>query len=381
VLREERASILFVLPSLGGGGAERATLDVMRNLDREKFSPSLAVFSDQGVFRSQVPADVPVYDLRGKGPHDPRLVFRLARLLRDSPPLVVFSVLRFANLVTILAHGLAHSSAVLVVNEQNMPSAEFATHGKAWLKEHALRRLYPRADLVVAISEGIAAELRNAYGLMGGRVHVIPNPVDLERVRQLAAEAVEHPWFGKDDPVILSVGRLHPQKGFVHLIRAFALVRDSMRCRLVILGEGPLRSDLEQLVKDLGLVADVSMPGFELNPYKYMQEADLFVLASLYEGFGIVLVEALALGKPVVATRCPSGPDEIIPNENVGILVSPGDEAEMARAILRVLHDPNLARKLSENGRRRADEYSVDRIARQHEALLTSALRSSPRPS
>jgi glycosyltransferase involved in cell wall biosynthesis len=297
-------------------------------------------------------------------------VWRLAGLLRREKPEIIFSVLRYANLVTLLAHRVAGSRAAILVNEQNLPSAEFALFGAARVKGWFLRQLYPWADVVTAISRGIANELTSHYGLAEDKVQVIPNPVDVDRIASLGEAELEDPWFHSGLPVVVAAGRLHPQKGFGYLIRAFAIVRNTLPCKLVILGEGPQRRDLEQLIAELGLSAEIALPGFQQNPYKYMVRASLFVLSSLYEGFGNVLVEALALGTPVVSTACPVGPDEIITHRDTGLLVPPADEQALAEAMIEVLQDSELQSRLSANGPRRADDFAQQHIVSQYEALF-----------
>ncbi len=362
--------VLFVLPSLGGGGAERAIVDLVRGMDRGRCQITMALFSQSGRFLPQIPSDVQLVDLGGAKQYDVRLVLRLARWLQRSRPQILFGALRYANLVTLLAQGIARSQARVVVNEQNLPSAEFALFGGRRIKSWLLKHLYPRADVVTAISQGIARELTTSFGLAARQVVVIANPVDLDRVSFLAAAGLEHPWFRPGAAVVVAAGRLHPQKGFNHLIRAFALVRNALPCKLVILGEGPQRGELEQLITELGLSTDVALPGFQDNPYKFMGRASLFVLSSLYEGFGNVLLEALALGTPVVATACPVGPDEIISHGVTGLLVPPADERALAEAMTKVLSDSELRRKLSANGPARAADFSLPNIVAQYLGLF-----------
>lgn len=367
--------LLLVLPSLGGGGAERAAVDLVRGLNGQQVDITLALFSASGRFLPQVPQGVRVVDLRGRPSYDLRLVWRLARQMRQDQPQVVLSILRYANLITLLAMRLANVGTKVIVNEQNLPSAEFALFGGGAIKRRSLQWLYPQADQLTAISHGIASELSALCHLPEHKVKVIPNPVDLERITRLAAVRPEHPWFGAGQPIIVAAGRLHPQKGFLHLIRAFARVRQSVACKLAILGEGPQRTELEHLISQLGLTSDVALPGFQDNPYGYMAHATVFVLSSLYEGFGNVLVEALAVGAPVISTRCPVGPDEILVDGRTGILVPPADEGALAEAVLRLLKDEGLRRSLSTAGQQRAKDFSLERIVAQYQELIATVAR------
>ncbi len=362
--------LLIVLPSLGGGGAERATVDLIRGLGQRPITITLALFSATGQFKEQVPPGVRIVDLRGRLRYDLRLVWRLAQLIRRERPVVIMSVLRYANLITLLARQLSRVRIKVIVNEQNLPSAEFALFGGTQLKRLALRWLYPLADQVTTISHGIAAELSDVCHLPPRKIRVIPNPVDLERITKLAGVRPEHPWFSGTVPVVVAVGRLHPQKGFESLVRAFAAVRRETAAKLLILGEGPLRPQIEQLAGNLGLESDVALPGFQDNPYGYMAHATVFVLSSLYEGFGNVLVEALALGVPVISTRCPVGPEEILSDGHTGILVPPADEDALAQAILRVLRDSTLRSQLASQGRRRARDYALENIVAEYSTLI-----------
>nr|HID14046.1 glycosyltransferase [Anaerolineae bacterium] len=340
----KKIRLLTIIPGLGGGGAERALVNLLRHLDGGRFQVQLAAFEATGPFRREVPVEIPVHDLNGRRQYDVRLVVRLARLLHSERPDAVLSVMRYANVVALLAARLSRFNGPVIVNEQNNPSAEFEQFGGRWFKSLALRYLYPRAGKITAISQGIATELASRWGVPGDKVVVIPNPVDVAQIRHLAQEPSPHPWLtDKQIPVIIGVGRLHPQKDFGLLVRAFRLVRNAQATRLIILGEGPERDLLENEVQQLGLASDVLLPGFQDNPFAWMGRADAFVLSSRYEGFGNVIVEAMALGRPVIATNCPFGPGEIIGDNVSGLLVPVGDEQALARAITRVLNEPNLS--------------------------------------
>jgi len=201
-----------------------------------------------------------------------------------------------------------------------------------------MRLFYPWADKVVAVSKGVADDLVRITRLPKDKIQVIYNPVVTSEFFIKAEEPLDHPWFKPGEPpVILGVGRLTEAKDFPTLIRAFTLVRKERPARLMILGEGEDRPKLDALVKELGLEKDVALPGFVENPYKYMKRAAVFVLSSKWEGLPTVLIEAMALGTPVVSTACPSGPSEILEGGKWGRLVPVGDVEALAKAIVEAL--------------------------------------------
>jgi glycosyltransferase involved in cell wall biosynthesis len=219
-----------------------------------------------------------------------------------------------------------------------------ATQLRQRLVPSLVRRSYPRADGIAAVSAGVADDLAGVLGLPRHRVQVINNPVIVPELSTMMEQPCEHPWFvGDHPPVLLAVGRLSPQKDFECLLRAFATVRAETDARLMILGEGPERARLESLVTELGLTGDVELPGWVGNPYPYMARSDLFVLSSRWEGLPTVLIEALFCGLRIVATDCPSGPQEILDGGRYGALVPVGDHAALAAAIIASLRDEGPA--------------------------------------
>ena len=229
-----------------------------------------------------------------------------------------------------------------------------------------MRRLYPGAQRVVAVSEGVARALREGLGVPAERIEVIGNPVVTPRVLAGATHAPTHPWFHDGGPpVVVGVGRLAPQKGFDVLLRAVAQARAARPCRLLILGDGGERAALEALADTLGIRDAVALPGFDADPFPAMAAAGAFVLSSAWEGLPNVLIQAMALGTPVVATDCPSGPAEVTDGGRLGRLVPVGDVAAMADGIVAALG----------SGRRPMDaawlaRYAPERIASRYEDVL-----------
>ena len=235
-----------------------------------------------------------------------------------------------------------------------------------------MRPLYPKADFIVGVSQGVVDDLKKVLRFDSEKFRVIYNPTVDEELLKKAEEPLDHPWFHDDGepPVILAAGRLHISKDFPTLPRAFALVRKEVPSRLVILGEGEKRKELEKLAQELGIREDLDLPGFVENPYKYTKHAAVFVLSSQWEGLPTVLVEAMACGCPVVSTDCPSGPREILKDGEYGVLVPPKDPEKLAQGIPRVLENQDLRRELSVKGKRRALDFTVDRAVEEYVKLV-----------
>lgn len=269
-------------------------------------------------------------------------LFDLIRYLRKERPDVVLSAMDHANMMAIWAKYLSGAKTRIVVSIHNNMSrvVENTRNRRDKLRPFLSRYFYPKVDAVIAVSNGVANDIVKLTGLSWDSINVIYNPVVTPELFEMAREPVNYPWFksGKP-PVILGVGRLTMQKDFSILIRAFALVRKKMPARLMILGEGEERPKLEAVVRELNLGNDVALPGFVENPYKYIKRAAVFVLSSRWEGFGNVLVEALALGTPVVSTDCPSGPREILEGGKWGCLVPVGNVEAMAQSIQAALEE------------------------------------------
>lgn len=204
---------------------------------------------------------------------------------------------------------------------------------------HKLKRYYPRLDGIICVSEGTRNDFALLTGISKDRMAVIYNPVVTHGLLDLARQPLEHPWFRPGQPpVILGAGRLVPAKDFAGLMAAFELVRARLSCRLVIVGSGPLYQELEDRRRASRWAADIALVGNDNNPFRYMHRASLFVLSSRYEGFGNVLVEALACGAPVVATDCPHGPREVLMEGKLGPLVPVGDVDALAGAMAATLN-------------------------------------------
>jgi glycosyltransferase involved in cell wall biosynthesis len=367
--RSMKADRLAVLLSFSGaGGVERMVLNLLPSFLQAGVEVDLLA-----ILRRPEPE---LIRLNGSGmrvldlgvTHTALSVPALVRYLRTERPVALLAAKDRAIRAAVLAKSLSRADTRLVGRLGTNLSAALENKPPLlrWLRTGPMRWLYPNVDRIVAVSEGVAEDTRRLAGLPAEQVTVVRNPVITPEMYEKSAAPVEHPWFAADCPIILGAGRLTRQKDFETLIRAFGRVRARRECRLVILGEGRLRGDLEKLAGDLGVGESVALPGHVRNPYAYMAKASLFALSSRWEGSCNVLTEAMALGTPVVSTDCPSGSAEILGGGRYGPLVPVGDAEKLADAMLYVLERPTESALLQEA----VAEYTAERSARHYLDVL-----------
>jgi glycosyltransferase involved in cell wall biosynthesis len=365
--------ILYIVPSLVAGGAERVVIEHLRRLPRDRFVPELAVFHPEGPLRAEVPADVPVHEMCARGLLVRRR--RLREIVEARRIDVVSSHLAHANAVSLLESvgRRRRVGRVTTIHADRRGIDRLGLSSRTFLLlQRALAR---KASRIVFLCPETAEAMAASYGGRTGQVAVIPNGVDREELRAFAGRDPPPPW-PSGGLRLLACGRLVPQKGFDILLRAFSIARGrGLDASLLVLGEGAERAALERLRGELGLDGAVALPGHATNPFPAMGHADLLVLSSRYEGFPLVLLEALALGKPVVAAACPAGPRDLLEG-GAGVLVPPRDAEALAAAILDVARDPARRAELSRRAAERADDYRwpavIERVAALLEAVAAS---------
>ncbi len=360
--------LALLIPSLGIGGAERSMLTLARAWCEMGLRVDMVTVLDGGDLRSELPEGVRHIPLIHKAVMRSPIVTGLAALrglvsyLRSTRPAALLSSVTGANLLAVVARRLSGVPCRVVLRE-----ASVARNTSGSLRRFAVTWAYRHADGMIAVGQGVARDLVGEFSVPAARVRQLPTPVDLGRVRALSEQAPCHPWFGQDEtPLILAVGRLVPVKDYGTLIRAIARLRARCRARLLILGEGPERHALQSLVTELGLGDFVALPGGNTNPYPYIAHAQVLVLSSRWEGLPVVMIEAMALGTPVVATDCPSGPRELLHDGALGSLVPVGDSAALADAIQCMLDFPTDSNAL----RTRAQDFEVGASARAYLEVL-----------
>ena len=357
--------IAFFLPNLHGGGAERVTVNLLKGMVKYNVPLDLVLASVEGPYLNQVPPQVRIVNLAAG--RVIKAILPLSNYLKQNQPIALVSHLNHANVMALLAGKLARTETRLVVVEHNTLSSAKSSLIRGKFVPPFMKWLYPSADAVVGVSNGVARDLEQQLGLPKGKVITTYNPVIDNELIAKAKAPLNHPWFSYADwPVFIAVGRLTKQKDFSTLIKAFALLRKEKHARLIIFGEGECRIELEALINNLGIFEDVSLPGFVENPYAYMSKASAFILSSVWEGLPTVLIEAMACGCPVIATDCPSGPYEILEAGKYGHLVPVGDAEAMSKAMLQVVETPVERDMLLQRGM----FFSTEKSVSEYMALL-----------
>lgn len=353
----------------GDGGVERMITNLCAEFAHHVHVDLLALKLGGG-HASRIADTVNVVELRAQ--HAWTAVGEVTRYLQEMRPDAMLVAKDRAGRAAIRAVRRAGSGTPVFIRLGTNLSAALERKDRLsrWLRVAPMRRVYPHAAGVIAVSEGVRQDTIRVTGLAPDRVHVIRNPVITPGIDAQAAEPVPHPWLAeKSLPVVMGMGRLTAQKGFATLLRAFARIQAERPSRLVLLGEGPKPGDRERheaLARELGVGDRVLLPGFQKNPYAWLSRADLFVLSSAWEGSPNALAEALALGIPSVSTDCPSGPHEILDGGRFGTLVPVGDDAAMAGAMLAALASPLPPDRLREA----VAEYRADLSARRYLQLM-----------
>lgn len=413
--------VLFFIPTMEAGGAEHVCLQYINHLQSLESCLLLQVRS--GPLLNKLRPDIPVFEIfeRTSAPSKPLqqrgLLKRLGHYLgyyvawlyhwflgglRKIEPLyycyslvwqahkiaklahqrgcsTIVSFITLANVIAILAKVFFSRQLKVVINVHDVTS-QILEHSKLkryerFLLRWLIRFFYPRADVIVAVAQGIKRDLIESFGLPAEKIAVVYNPIDIQSLHLRAAEPVTHPWFtDRSEPLIIAVGRLVKVKGFDLLIRSVAQL--PTQAKLALIGNGEERAALEDLITDLGLADRVVLLGFQENPWKYMAQADLFVLSSLTEGMPNVIGEAMALGLPIVATDCSPGVREYLDNGRAGLLVPPGDPGALAQGIERLLSNELLRQELACRGRERIKQFDLSTAIEAYEKLLESLVRS-----
>ncbi|UTR11814.1 glycosyltransferase [Evansella sp. LMS18] len=370
----KKIKVMFFIYQMGAGGAARTLLNIINNLDRNKFSPVLVTLNFDGSYEKELKEDVEFIKLDSR--RLSRSVWSLAKIIRTRKVDLVFSTIPRVNTIAILASKLSFTRVKTVIREADNLGGTFKTN----IQLFGFGLIYKLSDQIVSLSEGVKENLVKRYKIKPKDIEVIYNPVDLERINQNMTEGGipdnHKELFSSSEKVVITAGRLVEQKDQKTLLEAFSRVTEKISSRLVILGEGPLENKLKQEAEELNIRDRVHFIGFQSNPYIYFKHADLFVLSSVHEGFSHVIAEALASGTPVVSTNCKSGPEEVLDKGEYGLLCEVGNAEEMGDKMLQVLTaDRGKTSEIINKGYDRASHFDAKKIVRQYERVFAATLK------
>jgi glycosyltransferase involved in cell wall biosynthesis len=354
----EGGLISFFIQDLRAGGAERSVVRLVNGIAERGINVDLVLVNRSGPFLDELSPEVTVVELPQQRTLTAALGLR-AYMARSRPAALVSSMTH-TNVAAIMARlGAPWRPRLVVVEHNNFQQNRAIRRGLARLSYEVVPLLYRYADVVAVVANDMRESLAAAARISADKIETLYNPVVTPELSAKAAAEPAHPWLKHplERPVFVGVGRFERQKNFQLLIEAFAIARKRMPCRLIILGEGTLRPQLENQVAEAGLKADVDLPGFDSNPFSILNHASAFVMSSDWEGLPTVVIEALACGCPVISTDCPTGPREILQNENYGRLVAPGDAPALADAMIATVQQPVDRERLIE----RAADFNLDR--------------------
>ncbi|WP_440945533.1 glycosyltransferase [Methanosarcina sp. T3] len=379
--------LLMLITSLAGGGAERVASELSLNLN-QNIDRRIVILTDKVTYPSnesplsldikfQKPLAISVFYAFIKG----TVTYR--RLIKENKPQFSLSFLALDNLINI-ASSYGNNKITNIISVHTSISMKYPDSLKNRIIKYMMSKTYQRADLIIAVSEGVRGELICDLNINPDKVKVLYNPVDLDNVKKLAEKEIDsNDWFDEDTPLIVNMGRLTRAKGQWHLIRAFSELRQHKKCKLAIIGYGELKDYLESLVEQLNLSDDVIFLGWQENPYKYISRASFFVLSSVWEALPYALTEAMACGCPIISTDCKYGPREILSDGKYGVLVPPMDgnfrsaleplftsEKCMSKAMMNFLDNLELRDFYSQKSKERAKDFAIEKCIQEYEKIL-----------
>ena len=351
--------IALFISTMGSGGAERVALSLAKGFVQKGHSVDLILVNADGPLLEEVYKGVKIIDLKKNRTFSS--IYCLAKYLRKNKYDTLISFMNHANTCALISAKLAFFNGKIVVTEHSSITSSLINQQgfKNRIILLLMRYIYRYADHVIAVSEELAMELKSYLKLPN--ISFIFNPIDIKD-EENHTDLIPFEWTDSTQPLIIGVGRLTTAKSFDLLIRSFKDVNNTVPSRLIILGEGDQRDKLEKLIEELKLKNKVLLPGLVSNPHVYMKNAKVFVLSSSWEGFGLVIAEALALGITVVSTDCHSGPSEILEQGKWGYLVPVNDQQKLNEAIILALTNPLNPDKLKE----RARLFSIENITGEY---------------
>jgi len=370
----KKDKLLFVIPSLAGGGAERSTLNLIKGLVK---SYKIVLVLLKKEIKYEIPQGLEkLYCLNKKNRWSFfALVFKLLVIVHKEKPPVVFSVLEDAHLVVYFVRIFVRKKFYWIINDRSIQSIAIRERNFSKIRFLIMKSAYYIADRIIVVSKAIKNDLIKNFNVKEDKIAVVYNGVDIEKIQTLAEEEVKDDVFFLPIPKIISVGRLEKEKGYDVLLRSFQLLTQKIDSILILVGDGREKQNLKKLAESLGIKEKVVFLPFQSNPWKYMKNSTVFVLPSKREGFSLVACEAQICGIPVVATRC-GGVQEIIEDKKTGLLVDVENVVGLAEAVERILVDDTLRKNLIENAKQQIKKFDLDTMIENYKNIIRGVIVS-----
>lgn len=357
--------LAFFMPSANNGGVQKIMVKLVNKFNEFEYHIVFLIADGNGEMIDSISKEVEIKDLRtrfGKGDIKTILsIFKICKFLKNDKPDILCAAPGFSTVISIISKKITRSATKVVVMVDNKLSTLKKGKLKHRISYYIYKKIYPYADAIIVAHEQGYNDIIKTFKVEKKRVHKIYHPlIDEKEIK--SAEKPNHIWYQNNEKVILSVGRLVKEKDFPTMLKAFYLYKKAnSNCKLLILGEGPERKNLENMIKKYHLESSVQLYGYVNNPYSFMKYSEMFVLTSSKEAFGNVIVEALATGTQVIATDCDSGgPREILADGRYGILCKCGDAKQIANAMSSITHKRFNLKELEKRGKDFSIKNSVE---------------------
>lgn len=378
----ERIKILFVMENLNAGGAEKVFLNIINNIDRGKFNPILLLFNTGESTKESYPfpenTEVIILKKNKK-----KALFLLINVIKKENPDVVFSNLAPINILCGMAKIIIRKPKIkFIFRETTIRSTSINMAQRGFIEKiiytKLVKRFYKKAEKIISLSLGAKLDLVENFHIPASNIKVIYNPLDIKKVINLSDEKIDDNKLNENKKNIIIVGTLTKSKGHKYLIEAIRIltIEKALDIHLYIVGTGELEKSLKELVIKKNIESRVSFVGFKSNPYKYIKKCDIFILPALWEGFGNVIVEAMASSTPVISTNCESGPKEIIESEKNGLIVEMKNSVSIVDAVERLLNDNDLYSEIQKNAFERAFDFDIRTIISEYEDEIIKTMKN-----
>ncbi len=366
--------VLIIIPSLEvGGGAEKVAASLTKKL-AEKYDIYILTFYNYREIYS-FSGNYFSLNLKQKTWRKLLLPFKIFKLIKFISPNIIISFMEHTNILTILVKFIFQLKIPLIICNHNNPKLAYKNNKRYML--FLIKRLYKLnlVNLLITLSKDLQNFFKRECNIKKEKVITIYNGINTQEITDLSKAKISYEEIFKDEDIIkfITVGRLIESKGHNYLITAFFKVKNKIpNSKLIIIGEGNMRRQLELLIEQKNLNKDVYLLGFKKNPYKYLSKSDIFILSSEFEAFPLVLLEALACGLPIISTNCKTGPKEILSNGQYGLLTKVMDSDDLAKKMIFLAKSKNLMLKFAERSLKRSKDFDINKISEVWFNLLDS---------